>query len=38
MLTKQEILLGNGAWVESGRVGEPGRTALSCGLQFWVLW
>ena len=28
VLTKQEILLGNGAQVESRRVREPGRTAL----------
>ena len=28
MLTKQEILLGNGARGESRRVREPGRTAL----------
>ena len=28
MLTKQEILLGNGAWVESSRGREPRRTAL----------
>ena len=32
MLTKQEILLGKGAWAESRRVREP-RTALSHGLQ-----
>ena len=33
MLTKQEILLGKGARVESRRVREPRRTALSHGLQ-----
>ena len=31
MLTKQEILLGEGAWVESSRVREPRRTALPRG-------
>ena len=31
VLTKQEILLGKGTWVESSRVREPRRTAL-------VLW
>ena len=36
MLTKQEILLGRGAQVESSRVREPRRTALPCGLQFQV--
>ena len=35
MLTKQEILLGKGARVESRRVREPRRTALSHGLQSW---
>ena len=29
MLTKQETLLGRGTWVESSRVREPRRTALS---------
>ena len=38
VLTKQEILLGKGAQVESRRVREPRRTALSHGLQSWVLW
>ena len=33
MLTKQEILLGKGTRVESSRVREPRRTALSHGLQ-----
>ena len=33
MLTKQEILLGKSARVESSRVREPRRTALSHGLQ-----
>ena len=28
VLTKQEILLGKGTWVESSRVREPRRTAL----------
>ena len=28
MLTKQETLLGRGAWVENRRVKEPRRTAL----------
>ena len=31
MLTKQEILLGRGAWVESSRAGKPRRTALPFG-------
>ena len=31
MLTKQEILLEKGTWVESSRVREPRRTALPCG-------
>ena len=31
VLTKQEILLGKGARVESSRVREPRRTALPCG-------
>ena len=38
VLTKQEILLGKGTWVESSRVREPRRTALSNGLQSRVLW
>ena len=38
VLTKQEILLGKGAWVESRRGREPWRTALPHGLQSWVLW
>ena len=33
VLTKQEILLGKGTRVESSRVREPRRTALSHGLQ-----
>ena len=33
LLTKQEILLGKGTQVESRRVREPRRTALSRGLQ-----
>ena len=37
MLTKQEILLGKGTWVESRRVREPRRTALpsDCSLGFY---
>ena len=38
VLTKQEILLGKGAWVESRRVREPRRTALPRDLQSPVLW
>ena len=38
MLTKQDILLGKGTGVESSRVREPRRTALSRGLQSRVLW
>ena len=38
VLTKQEILLEKSTWVESSRVREPRRTALSYGLQSWVLW
>ena len=37
VLTKQEILLGGSAQVESSRVREPGRTALPCGLGFMVM-
>ena len=37
MLTKQEALLGKGAWAEGSRVREPRRTALPCGSQSWVL-
>ena len=37
MLTKQEILLGKGTWVESSRVREPRRTALPHGSQCRVL-
>ena len=33
VLTKQEILLGKGTWVESSRGREPRRTALPCGSQ-----
>ena len=33
VLTKQEILLGKGTWVESSRVREPRRTALWHGLR-----
>ena len=38
VLTKQDILLGKGTWVESSRVMEPKRTALSHGLQSQDLW
>ena len=38
MLTKQEILLGKGTWVESSRVREARRTALLRGSQSRVLW
>ena len=38
VLTKQEILLGKGTWVESSRVREPRRTALPRGLRCQVLW
>ena len=37
VLTKHEILLGKGTWVESRRVREPRRTALSHGLPSRVL-
>ena len=38
VLTKQEILLGKGTWVESSRVREPRRTALLRGSQSPVFW
>ena len=38
VLTKQEILLGKGTWMESNRVREPRRTALPRGSQSQVLW
>ena len=38
VLTKQEILLGKGARVESSRVREPRRTALPRGSESQVLW
>ena len=38
LLTKQEIFLGKGTQVESSRVREPRRTALSRGLRSRVLW
>ena len=38
VLTKQEILLGKGTWVESSRVREPRRTALPHGWKSQVLW
>ena len=38
VLTKEEILLGNGTRVESSRVREPRRTALPRGSQSRVLW
>ena len=37
MLTKQEILLGRGTWVERCRVREPRRTALPHSLGFMVM-
>ena len=37
VLTKREILLGMGTWVESSRVREPRRTALLRGSQSQVL-
>ena len=46
MLTKQEILLGKGTWVESSRVRGPRRIALPRGsksriygdrISFWVV-
>ena len=36
VLTKQEILLGKGTWVESSRVRERRRTTLLRGSQSWV--
>ena len=38
VLTKQEIILGQGPRVESSRVREPRRTALPRGSQSWGLW
>ena len=38
VLAKQDILLGNGTWVESSRVRKPRRTALPHGSQGRVLW
>ena len=38
VLTKQEILLGKGTWVESSRVREPRRTVLPHGSKSQVLW
>ena len=38
VLTKQGILSGKGTRVESRRVREPRRTALSRGLKSWALW
>ena len=38
VLTKQEILLGKGTWVESSRVRDPRRTALPHGSLCAVLW
>ena len=37
MLTKQETLLGRGAWVESSRVREPRRTTLPWVSGFMVM-
>ena len=36
VLTEQEISLGRGTRVESSRVREPRRTALPCGLWWWI--
>ena len=36
VLTKQETVLGRGAWVESSRVGDLRRTALPHSLQSWT--
>ena len=38
VLSKQEILLGKGARVESSRETEPRSTALPRASQFWILW
>ena len=38
VLTKQEILLGKGTWMESSRIREPRRTVLPCGSKSPVLW
>ena len=38
VLTKQGILSGKGTRVESRRVREPRRTALSRGMKSWALW
>ena len=38
VLTKQKTLLGRGSWVESSRVREARRTALSRGSQSQALW
>ena len=38
VLTKQKIILGKDARVDSRRVRGPRRTALSHSLQSWVLW
>ena len=35
VLTKREILLGKGAWVESRRVREPWRSHMACNLRFY---
>ena len=35
---KAREFIGKGHWADSSRVREPRRTALSCGLQSWVLW
>ena len=37
MLTKQEILLGKGTWVESNRIREPGEQLchMACSLGFY---
>ena len=38
MPTKQETLLQRGTQMESRRLREPRRTALTCGLKSQVLW
>ena len=38
VLTKQEILLGKGAWAENSRLREPRRTALPYCSQSRLLW
>ena len=38
VLTKQEILLGKGAWAENSMETEPRSTALPHASQSWVSW